>query len=90
MKYQIKHNFCLFLWAPANQELIPMITYKDSNHNLRKLNEHISIRGKCAQINQSTDLHPNSKIEVLYDALSSIDDDQNETTIPALEMILHI
>ncbi|CAF1013453.1 unnamed protein product [Adineta steineri] len=90
MESQIEHNFCLFLWAPANQELIPMITYKDSNHNLRKLNEQISIRSKRAQINQSTDLHPNSKIDVLYDALSSIDDDQNEKTIPALEMILHI
>ncbi|CAF1029985.1 unnamed protein product [Adineta steineri] len=89
MEYQIEHNFCLFLWAPANQELIPMITYKDSNHNLRKLNEQISIRSKRAKINQPSTLHLNSKIDVLYDILFNIDD-QNEATIPVLEMILHI
>ncbi|UJR17853.1 hypothetical protein I4U23_004752 [Adineta vaga] len=89
MKCQIEHNYCLLLWTKSNEKHIPMIAYKDSDHNLRQINEQISIRSKRAEINPSKDLNLNSKINVLYDALYTTDD-QSEKAIPALEMILYI
>ncbi|CAF1598130.1 unnamed protein product [Adineta ricciae] len=86
---QIEHNYGLFLWVKSNGNQIPFIAYKDSDHNLRRINEQMSVRSKRAQIDRVESLKLSSKMNVLYDGLCSIEIDK-EVSIPALEIILDI
>jgi hypothetical protein len=89
MNCQIEHNYYIFISAQLNGESTPIIAYRDSTHQLRQINEQISIRSRRAQINQSTNIDINTKFNVLYDALWN-NNDQKEATVPAIEIILDI
>ncbi|CAF1448602.1 unnamed protein product [Rotaria sp. Silwood1] len=86
--FQLQHNYYIFVWTQPNSESLPLVACKDSTHNLRQINQHVSVRSKRAQINNLTNINLNTKINVLYDAL--LFDDERNPTVPAIEMILDI
>ncbi|CAF1531727.1 unnamed protein product [Rotaria sordida] len=86
--FQLQHNYYIFVWAQPNAESLSSIAYRDSTHNLRQINQHVSVRSKSAQINKLTNIDINTKINVLYDAF--LFDDERNPTVPAIEMILDI
>jgi hypothetical protein len=86
INYQIQQNYYIFIWTKPNEHSTPIIAYKESNQNLRRINEQISVRSKRAQMNKLTNIDINTKFNVVYDALFNNDDER----IPAIEIILNI
>ena len=87
---QMEQNYSLFLWTKPSDNSIPIIGSKDSNHRLREINQHISVRSKRAQIISSNPIDDQPpQFEILYDALLN-NDEQNEKILPAIEMILEL
>ncbi|CAF3082331.1 unnamed protein product [Rotaria sp. Silwood2] len=84
--FRLQHNYYIFVWTQPSAEFLPLIAYRDTTHNLRQINQNVSVRSKRAQINKLTNININTKINVLYDAF--LFDDERNPIVPAIEMIL--
>ena len=87
---RMEQMYSIFLWTKPSDNSIPVIASKDSNNQLRQINQQISVRSKRAQIIPSSTIDDQQpKFEILYDALLN-NDEQNERIVPAIEMVLEL
>ncbi|CAF1408013.1 unnamed protein product [Rotaria magnacalcarata] len=84
--FELKQNYYIFIWAKPTGKHSPLISCRGSTHNLRQINEHVSVRSKRAQIDPLKNDDINTELNVIYDTLLS--NDERNQTIPAIEMIL--
>ncbi|CAF1230265.1 unnamed protein product [Rotaria sp. Silwood1] len=86
---EIENNYSILVWAKSNGQETPLIICNFEDHNLRRINQNVSVRNEHALIDTSQSVEIGMKLNVLYDALSNNDPDLAET-VPCIKMILDI
>ncbi|CAF1114305.1 unnamed protein product [Didymodactylos carnosus] len=93
---ELRNNYYLFVWSSSPRGSSQprarpsYLGYKNGNHNLRPVNDHISVRSKRSLIKTicDSDLQIGTKFNVVYDAL--LTNEKDHERIPSIDMILEL
>ncbi|CAF4467582.1 unnamed protein product, partial [Didymodactylos carnosus] len=93
---ELQNNYYLFVWSNSPRESSKSkgrpsyLSYKNGNHNLRAVNDHISVRSKRSLMTtiSDSDLQIGTKFNVVYDAF--LTNEKNNEWIPSIDMILEL
>ncbi|CAF2897931.1 unnamed protein product [Rotaria sp. Silwood2] len=87
---EIENNYSILIWANSNGQETPLIACNFEHHNVRRINQNVSVRNEHALIDTSLNVEIGMKLNVMYDDTLSNNDPDLAEAVPCINMILDI